>query len=70
MKEDDLVPVENKPGFFRDTASGAIINTDVNGATRARNARLKAMQREEEIEQMKEEMHEIKSLLKQLLERL
>lgn len=69
MPNDNLIPVENKPGLFRDPVSGAIINTDTTGALAARKARAKALQRDQELQDLKEEVSELKSLIKQLIER-
>lgn len=69
MLNDDLIPVENNPGLFRDPATGAIINMDKSGAKRARNARERALQREQDIQDLKDEITELKDLVKQLIER-
>ena len=68
--------VEDHPDLLRDKHSGAIINSDTNAYNRA-VARAQAAQRQRdelrdatrEINNLKCEMHEIKSMLKTLLER-
>lgn len=69
MKRHDYIPVEGHPGLYRDPITNAIINTDKSKARIAREAREKAIQREQDIENLKSDVHEIKNLLKQLLER-
>ena len=69
MMKENYIPVEGHPGLYRDPATNAIINTDVSKAKAARLARQKFKQREEDIENLKNDVAEIKSLLKQLLER-
>lgn len=63
------IPVEGRPGLFRDPTTNAIINTNVSQAKTARLAREKIKQRETDIENLKSDVAEIKALLKQLLER-
>ena len=68
MWDPNYIPVEGNPGLVRDTATGAIINIDKGKATKARQAREKIMREKQEIEELKNDVAEIKSLLKQLLE--
>lgn len=65
-----MIPVEGRPGLFRDSSSGAIINKDTSTASVSRRVRERAKQREQEIEDLKEEVSEIKQLLHSILERL
>lgn len=69
MIKSDYIPVEGHPGLYRDPSSNAIINTNKAEARNSRLARQKAKQRDEDIDNLKSDMAEIKSLLKQLLER-
>jgi hypothetical protein len=69
MIKKDYIPVEGHPGLYRDPASNAIINTNKSDVKKSRLARQKAKQRDEDIENLKNDMAEIKSLLKQMLER-
>jgi len=64
-----LIPVEGHPGLFRDSASNAIINTNTTEIEKRRKNRAKMQAKEHEINQLKTEVAEIKSLLQQLLER-
>jgi|TARA_B110000858_G_scaffold16707_1_gene16859 hypothetical protein len=70
INDDRYIPVEEKPGLFRDSRTGAIINMNSTGAQQARNARDAHKNKENEIKELKSEVHEIKGILKQLLERL
>ena len=70
MDNERYIPVEEKPGLFRDSLTGAIINMNKNGAQKAREARQALINKENEIQDLKTEVQEIKSILTQLLERL
>ena len=68
--------VKDKDHLVRDTYSGAILNTDENAFTKSRKIRREAQrQRDElrnavrEINTIKSEMHEMKSMMKQILEK-
>tara|TARA_X000000950_G_C13639744_1_gene547097 strand:+ start:331 stop:534 length:204 start_codon:yes stop_codon:yes gene_type:complete len=58
--------IKDNPDLVKDTTSQAVINTNSNAihARRAQMAQQKA--REEEMQQMKEDIAEIKKLIKQL----
>jgi HAMP domain-containing protein len=63
----ELVKIENEPGFLKDKTSQAIISTD-NSALEAYRARRKREQDKlDEINNLKQDVAEIKDLLKQLL---
>ena len=70
MDDERYIPVEEKPGLFRDSRSGAIINMNRTGAQKAREARDAYRNKENEVKELKSEVQEIKGILKQLLERL
>ena len=68
--------VKDKDHLVRDTYSGAILNTDESAFNKSRKIRMEAQrQRDEirnasrEINNIKCEMHEIKSMLKTLLDK-
>ena len=70
------VNVKDKPHLVRDTLSGAIININNSAYEKSKRIRQEAQrQRDElrnavrEINTIKSEMHEMKSMMKQLLER-
>ena len=68
-KDVQYIPVEGHTNLVRDAATGAIINIDKSKATKARKAREQVLREKEEIQELKQDVAEIKSLLKQLLER-
>ena len=70
MSDVRYVPVKESPGLFRDSLTGAIINMNKNGAQKAREARQALINKENQIQDIKTEVQEIKSILTQLLERL
>lgn len=61
--------VEDNSNLYRDTSSGAIINTNKLGAQISRDARAKILEDKNRIIKLESEMGEIKALLKQLLEK-
>lgn len=68
MDTRNLIPVEGHSNLFRDPSSGAIINiTKSKGKNRAFAEANK--RRDADIQTLKDEMSEIKSLLVQFLER-
>ena len=69
IEDPQYIPVEGSPGLVRDSGTGAIINIDKNKANKARKAREAILKEKEEIQELKSDVAEIKSLLKQLLER-
>lgn len=65
-----LIPVEGRPNLYRDKNSGAIINTDRNAYQQhlkqiksAQDEKLKMEKLEIEVESIKNDLSEIKSLL-------
>jgi len=64
--EDYLIPVEGHGNLFRDRYTGAIVNTDTPGYNRY--VRLKEQRQKErsELDQIKKDIDEIKSLLREL----
>ena len=76
MIETKEVKVKDKDHLIRETISKAIINTDVSAYEKSKRIRQEAQrQRDElrnavrEINTIKSEMHEMKSMMKQLLEK-
>ena len=63
------IPVEGYPNLYRDSETGAIINCDTNAYFSYLNSISRKEKEKMEIENMKNEISEIKSLLKQLLEK-
>ena len=71
-----LLPVEGQPGLYRDTKSNAIVNSNTveyENYVKQRNARqtknAKIEQLESEMHQIKDDLFEIKSLLKSFIEK-
>ena len=76
MEERFLTKVENEDGLMRESSSGAIVNVD-KGAWQAAKDRARAAQRSRdeirtqarEINTLKCEMHEIKSMLQTIMDK-
>ena len=62
-----MIPVEGHKDLYRDEKSGAVINTDTNGYTQYKKMKSAKMSQKEEIDKMKEDIEEIKYLLKQIV---
>ena len=62
-----MIKVENHKNLYRDEKSGAIINCDTHGYSQYK--KMKALKNNErrEIDKMKEDIEEIKYLLKQIV---
>lgn len=69
IEDPNYIPVEGHTNLVRDAATGAIINIDKSKAARAKKAREEILREKQEIQELKTDVAEIKSLLKQLLER-
>lgn len=67
MNENDLIPVEGHKNLYRDKNSGAILNYDSFEYSQYIKMRNDKRKKNEEIEQIKRDIQEIKSLLKDLL---
>lgn len=61
--------VEGRPDLVRDTSTNAIINTNNSKAEKARRIAEAARNKNKEFEDMKQDLADIKDLLKQLLDR-
>ena len=70
MTKSSLIPVEGHPNFCRDKNTGAIVNTDSSSfaAYHQRNSK-KKMERLE-IEEMKNDISEMKEMMRQLMAKL
>jgi hypothetical protein len=58
--------VENLPGFEKDTVTNAVINTNSTAFANRREQRSIMKSKDAELEQMKKDLEEIKTLLKKL----
>ena len=59
-----MIPVEGHKNLFRDENSGAIVNTDTFGYSDYKRERVRKMDEKAELDDMKRDIDEIKSLLK------
>lgn len=66
MNQEDLVPVEGEPNLFRDRNTGAIINMDTSGYAQYKRMKQRRQTEREELDTLKKDIEEIKSLLKEL----
>ena len=62
--------VEGNPNLVKDMRTGAIINIDRNSVKDAKLLKSKMAKKEEEIETLKKDVAEIKSILNKLIEKL
>ncbi len=65
-----MIPVEGHKNLFRDEKSGAIVNTDTFGYSEYKRERVRKMDEKAELDDMKRDIDEIKSLLKELTGRI
>ena len=65
-----MIPVEGHKHLFRDENSGAIVNTDTFGYSDYKRERVRKMDEKAELDDMKRDIDEIKSLLKELAGRI
>jgi hypothetical protein len=64
-----MIPVQGHPNLYRDEESGAIVNCDNSSYNQYVNSLQNRENQRKEIDQLKDEMVEIKQLLKQMLEK-
>jgi len=62
-----MIPVEGNKHLFRDESSGAIVNTDTIGHSQYIRMREDKRRQREEIDQLKDDINEIKQLLKEII---
>jgi|TARA_B100000073_G_scaffold82650_1_gene63220 hypothetical protein len=65
MNKEDLIPVEGNPHLFRDRNTGAIVNTDRSGYDQYMKMKQRRQTEREELDTLKKDIEEIKSLLKE-----
>ena len=61
-----MIPVEGDKNLYRDEKSGAIINTDSHGFSQYKKSKNIKLTQRQEIDKMKDDIEEIKYLLKQI----
>lgn len=65
----DYIEINGQPGLVRDTNSGAILNINSNEIEAARERKKLRKQKDQEFENLKNEVSEIKELLLKLVEK-
>jgi len=65
-----MIPVEGHKNLFRDEMTGAIVNHDSTGYTDYMSQRRRQLDERAELDIMKNDINEIKSLLKELTSRI
>lgn len=70
MSKEEYSPVENEPNLVRDNYSKAIINTDITGYEEYMERKKKFLKKEDEIKDLKNEMGELKNLVKTLIDKI
>ena len=63
------IPVEGQTGLYRDGNSGAIINTNRSNAKIAKDHARKVINDQKRLENLENDMSDIKDMLKKLIER-
>ena len=61
-----MIPIKDNKHLFRDENSAAVINTDTNGYAQYKKMKSNKKSQREELDRMKEDIEEIKLLLKQI----
>lgn len=62
-----LIRIEGHQNLYRDEETGAIVNTDTSGYSQYIKMKTKRQKQNDEIEQLKSDVSEIKDLLKELI---
>ena len=62
-----MIPVKDHKNLYRDEKSGAIINTDTGGFNRYKKMKRFKSNQKEEIDKLKQDIEEIKSLLREIV---
>ena len=62
-----MIPVKDHHNLYRDEKAGAIINTDDNGFAQYKKMKFAKLTERQEIDKIKEDIEEIKFLLKQIV---
>ena len=64
-----MIPVKDHKNLYRDEKTGAIKNNDSTGFAHYKKMKLLKLTQREEIDKIKEDISEIKELLKQFLQK-
>ena len=62
-----MIPIKDHKHLYRDEKSGAVINTDTSGYKQYKKTKKIKNNQKNEIEKMKDDIEEIKNLLKQIV---
>ena len=66
MNDEDLIRVKGEQHLYRDRETGAILNTDSSGYNQYIKMRKRRQTQKEELDILKKDIEEIKSLLKEI----
>ena len=66
MNDEDLMRVKGEQHLYRDRETGAILNTDSSGYNQYIKMRKRRQTQKEELDILKKDIEEIKSLLKEI----
>tara|TARA_R100000329_G_C7531664_1_gene187569 strand:- start:34 stop:228 length:195 start_codon:yes stop_codon:yes gene_type:complete len=61
-----MIPIKDHKNLFRDEKTGAVVNTDTNGYAQYKKMKSAKKSQREELDRIKEDIEEIKLLLKQI----
>jgi len=61
-----MIPIKDHKNLFRDEKTGAVVNTDTSGYTQYKKMKSAKKSQREELDRIKEDIEEIKLLLKQI----
>ncbi len=64
-----MIPVKDHKNLYRDEKSGAILNTDTDGFKQYKKMKRFKSNQIDEIERMKQDIEEIKSLLREIVKK-
>ena len=62
-----MIPIKDHKNLFRDEKTGAVVNTDTNGYAQYKKMKSAKKSQREELDRIKEDIEEIKLLLKQIV---
>lgn len=65
-----VIKAANAPGFGRDPKTGAIININSSEVEAAKKAKARRLQEKQELQNLKQDVSDIKAMLNQLIEKL
>ena len=64
-----MIPIKDHKHLYRDEKSGAVLNTDTDGFKQYKKMKGFKSNQKEEIERMKQDIEEIKSLLREIVKK-